>query len=51
MLAKVELLKKSSGWKKDGGQFIPYPASWVNAEGWEDEPDDFFGSAQRRMSD
>jgi hypothetical protein len=24
-------------WKKDQGQFIPYPASWINAGGWEDE--------------
>lgn len=24
-------------WQKDGGQFIPYPASWLSAKGWEDE--------------
>lgn len=37
ILSKVELLKSSKDWKKDGGQFIPYPASWLNAKGWEDE--------------
>lgn len=27
----------SSSWKKDNGQFIPYPATWIRARGWEDE--------------
>lgn len=25
-------------WTKDSGQFIPYPASWLNGRRWEDEP-------------
>ena len=25
-------------WTKDGGQFIPHPATWLNRQGWEDEP-------------
>ena len=29
---------KSHDWKKDGGQFIPYPATYLNAEAWKDEP-------------
>ena len=24
-------------WKKDNGKYIPYPSSWLNAKGWEDE--------------
>ena len=24
-------------WRKDGGKFIPYPASWLNGRRWEDE--------------
>lgn len=24
-------------WKKNGGEFIPYPASWLRDRGWEDE--------------
>ena len=28
----------SDQWKKDGGQFVPYPATWLNAECWNDEP-------------
>ena len=37
MLAAIELAKKSEQWLKDGGQFIPYPATWLNKRGWEDE--------------
>jgi hypothetical protein len=29
--------KTSVEWKKDGGQYIPYPSTWLNAKGWEDE--------------
>lgn len=25
-------------WLKDGGQYIPYPASWLRDARWEDEP-------------
>ncbi len=30
-------LKKSNEWTKDNGKYIPHPASWLNAKGWEDE--------------
>ena len=36
----VQAVKAACGrqdWQKDGGQFIPYPASWLSAKGWEDE--------------
>lgn len=33
----LEVAKNSEGWLKQKGQFIPYPASWLNAEGWEDD--------------
>jgi hypothetical protein len=38
ILAKVEILKRTDEWQKNAGQFIPYPFSWLNAKGWEDEP-------------
>lgn len=25
-------------WVKDGGQYVPFPASWIRAERWTDEP-------------
>jgi phage replication O-like protein O len=40
MLEAVEVAKRCrDDWRKDGGQFIPYAASWLNACGWKDEPD------------
>lgn len=29
--------KQSLQWKKNNGEFIPHPATWLNARGWEDE--------------
>ena len=37
MIATIERAKKTADWQKDGGQFIPYPATWLRAKGWEDE--------------
>jgi hypothetical protein len=37
MVAKIEQAKTSTEWTKDNGQFIPYPATWLNGKGWEDE--------------
>ncbi len=37
ILAAVERTKASVQWRKDEGQFIPYPASWLRARGFEDE--------------
>lgn len=36
IMDSLERLKASDDWKRDGGQFIPYPASWLNGMGWED---------------
>ena len=35
--AGLEAAIQSPEWKKNGGEFIPYPASWLNSRGWEDE--------------
>lgn len=35
-LAAIEAAKRSSDWQKDGGQFIPHPATWINGKRWED---------------
>jgi hypothetical protein len=37
ILDAIYKAKGSPDWLKDNGQFIPYPASWLNARGWEDE--------------
>ena len=37
LLAALEFQKQSDQWRKDHGQFIPNPATWLNQRRWEDE--------------
>ena len=37
ILSGIERQKQSAQWTKDGGQFIPHPATWLNGCRWEDE--------------
>ena len=37
MLSAIEKQKNSAQWKKDNGQYIPNPATWLNQQRWEDE--------------
>jgi hypothetical protein len=37
LMAGLERQKAGEQWQKDGGQFIPHPATWLNARRWEDE--------------
>lgn len=37
VLAALEVAKKSQQWVRDGGKFIPHPASWLNGRRFEDE--------------
>lgn len=37
MLDALARARDTPEWRKDGGQYIPYPATWLNARGWEDE--------------
>lgn len=37
ILAAVEVAKAGDDWRRDGGKFIPYPESWLNAKAWLDE--------------
>ena len=36
ILRAVEGAASGADWRKDDGQFIPYPATWLLAKGWED---------------
>ena len=38
VLAAVEAWRNSDQWTKDGGQFQPHAATWLNGRQWEDEP-------------
>jgi hypothetical protein len=38
MLAALDRQRRSADWCKDGGRFIPHPATWLNQRRWEDMP-------------
>ena len=38
MLAALEWQKSQPQWVKDGGMYQPYPASYLRAEQWADQP-------------
>ena len=37
ILAAVSRQAASDQWRKDGGQFIPHPATWLNGQRWDDD--------------
>ena len=37
IMSALRAQKQSDQWSKDNGQFIPYPATWLNKRKWEDE--------------
>jgi hypothetical protein len=37
IISKITDMKKTEQWKKQNGQFIPHPATWLNRGGWDDE--------------
>ena len=37
MVAAIEQHCASAQWRKDGGQFIPYPRTWLHQGRWKDE--------------
>ena len=40
LVPAIERQKQSTQWQKDGGQYIPNPATWLNQERWLDEGTD-----------
>ena len=48
LLQALDRQRQSRDWKKDNGQFIPYPATWLNREQWKDE--DAYPRADRTRS-
>ena len=37
ILSAVEKGRASDDWTKEGGKYMPHPATWLNRKGWEDE--------------
>ena len=40
MLDAIEKQKGSEQWRKNNGEFIPHPTTWLNRGGWDDEVTD-----------
>lgn len=38
ILEALKWQRLTDQWQRDGGQFIPYPASYLRGERWEDSP-------------
>lgn len=51
MLAAIAVQAQSAEWAKDAGQFIPHPATWLNAGRWQDETTAAAPGATKRGSD
>jgi hypothetical protein len=47
IFSKIHLLVKVGQWKKDDPKYIPYPATWLNREGWNDEVEDGHGRGEK----
>lgn len=37
LLAAVDAARRCDQWRRDGGQYVPYPATWLRGERWADE--------------
>ena len=37
VLKAVKAAKQTEGWRENGGKFIPYPATWLRSERWDDD--------------
>ena len=46
ILSAISQQKQSPEWSKDGGRFIPHPATWLRGKRWEDATD-----GKERMTD
>lgn len=50
LLSVIGREKRSEQWRRDGGQFIPHPATWLNQHRWLDEPTETNDFAHRDKS-
>ena len=49
LLAAIEAAKYTEQWQRDGGQYIPQPATWLNQGRWLDESEEM--KEQQRMQE
>lgn len=48
LLDALDKQVRSPQWKKDNGEFIPHPATWLNGKRWEDEVSSVSAPTERR---
>lgn len=51
IMAGLDRARGSPSWTKDGGQFIPHPATWLNGKRWTDAPVTVIGRHDLRGMD
>lgn len=45
ILAAIAVQSASEAWTKDGGKFVPHPATWLNGKRWADEAESTGGGS------
>lgn len=48
IIQAVERFRRCPSWQQDNGQFVPYPATFLNGRRWEDEPTTISPTPPRR---
>ena len=48
ILVAVARQRQSEQWQREGGRFIPMPATWINGRRWDDLPPEVAPSIPRR---
>jgi hypothetical protein len=51
MLSAIKVQSQSERWRKEGGQFIPMPTTWLNQRRWEDQAQIELPTAQSKFGD
>lgn len=47
ILGRLDALRSSPQWTRDGGQYVPHPGTWLRRGGWEDEPEGSLNGSTR----
>ena len=50
IMRALEAAKRSDQWSRDGGRYIPHPATWINGQRWEDQDAEVAASTSRGQS-
>lgn len=50
IMQALEAAKRSDQWSRDGGRYIPHPATWINGQRWEDQDAEVAAGTSRGQS-